>query len=525
MTASGAASKYVVKITDGLFKSSLRKGASSVFPNRINFEIKDNEKWCIWGPTKEKFIDVLSNKFLADPPLALRYGEVAEGTFPRIEQVKFKGVMPTAHLSARYEYFKDDFDQTCEKFILDNSIGSRNVNYEVSTTDRTIDPELLSYLLKELKLFDIKDRWAMGLSNGQMRRARLARSLLKEPDIAIIDDPFLGLDPSATAIMSQFLAAYDRGTSIIIGLRYQDQIPKWCTHIVCVDNDGIEFQGPLEQYRDEVESMRLQLLEALQLNKPQSKYTIQDLISPHKFFKNPHHDLVKVPEVLKLEGLSVAYKGEPVLKDIHWGVKQGSKWHIQGNNGTGKSTLLSLITADHPQSWNSKLVDNGVPRRTGSANFFDINKRIGLSSPEMHALFLKKASNLSTLETVASGLHVVSSNNFHPTYKSLPDEQKRIVDMYIDYFHLDPETPFGSLSISDQKIALFIRAQVKMPEITILDEAFSGVETEQLMKAHDFLQQWPGTVLVVSHIQEETPRCDHYIRLIKPGEYEIGDLH
>ncbi|CDO93487.1 unnamed protein product [Kluyveromyces dobzhanskii CBS 2104] len=516
--------KHVVKITDALFSSSLRKGASYVFPNKISFEIRQGEKWCIWGPAKEKFIDAVSNKYLSEPPLAVTYGNVSKERLPRIERIKFKGVMPTAHLSARYEFFKDEFDQTCEKFILDNSIGSRAVDYEVQTTNRYVDLDLLEHLLKELKLTDIRDRWAMGLSNGQMRRARLARSFLKKPDLAIIDDPFLGLDPTATSILSQFLSKYDKDTSIIIGLRYQDQIPDWCTHVVCVDQDGVEFQGSLEQYRDQVESMRLQLLEALQLNKPTSKYTIEDLVSPHKFYRNSHHDITKIPSVVALKGLNVTYSGVPVLKDVYWDVKQGSKWHIQGDNGSGKSTLLSLITADHPQSWNSKFVDHGVPRRTGNTNFFDINKRIGLSSPEMHALFLKKAGDLSVLETVASGFHEVSSNNFLRAFDTLTDEQKKIIEMYIDYFHLDPEKSFNALSISDQKIVLFVRAAVKLPEIMILDEAFSGTQTEQLLRAHQFLEQWPGTVFVVSHVAEETPKCNHFLRLLKPGEYEIGDV-
>lgn len=513
--------KSVVKITDAFFKSSLRKGAPNVFPKKITFQINPGEKWCVWGPEKEKFIDVLSSKYLSEPSLAVQYGNTT-GT-PRIEQVKFKGVIPTAHLSARYEYFKDEFDQTCEKFVLDNSIGSRDVNYEVSTTNRYIDESLLQYLLKELKLDEFKDRWAMGLSNGQMRRARLARALLKEPTLAFIDDPFLGLDPTATSILSKFLSKYEKAC-IVIGLRYQDQIPDWCTHVVCVDKDGIEFQGSLEQYRDQVESMRLQLLEGLQLNKQTSKYTVEDLISPHKFFNAPEHDILKLPSTLELKGLTVAYKGEPVLENIHWNVKPGTKWHIRGDNGVGKSTLLSLITADHPQSWNSKLVDHGVPRRTGSSNFFDINKRIGISSPEMHALFLKKAYDLSVLESIASGFNTVSSNNFSPVYAKLTDEQKRIIDMYIDYFQLQPEKLFSDLSVSDQKIVLFIRAAVKMPEIMILDEAFSGTESQQLLRAHDLLEKWPGTVFVVSHIEEETPKCNHYLRLIKPGEYEVGDV-
>ena len=66
---------------------------------------------------------------------------------------------------------------------------------------------------------------------------------------------------------------------------------------------------------------------------------------------------------------------------------KGSKWRILGDNGTGKTTLLSIITADHPQSWKSVIKVNGILRKTGSGvTFFDINNKIGISSPELHAL-------------------------------------------------------------------------------------------------------------------------------------------
>lgn len=77
--------------------------------------------------------------------------------------------------------------------------------------------------------------------------------------------------------------------------------------------------------------------------------------------------------------------------------------------------------------------------------------------------------------------------------------------------------------MSDQKLVLFVRCLLKMPKILILDEAFSAMETEPMQTCHEFLEYWPGTVFVVSHVPEETPRCDHYLRLISPGHYEIGD--
>lgn len=524
--------QFVVRIQNALFRSSLVKNAKPVFGQKIaRFEIKPGEKWVIWGGGKGKFLDVVANKYLCDPPLSLQYGG-AKGRTPHVELMAFKGVIPTAHLSARYEHFKDEFDQTCKKFILDNAIGSNSVSYDVSTTDRKVDMALYEELVSELKLTDLQDRWAMGLSNGQMRRARLAFSLLKEPDMLLIDDPFLGLDSTAASVISKFLANYQskHRCSVTIGLRFQDEIPQWCTHVCCVDEqDGILFQGPIREVQDQINSEKDKYEQEVRRQNSVSNYEPEDLLSSHPMFRKPHHEVIRMPNTMELKGLEVRYKGTPILQDLHWEVKPGSKWHIRGDNGSGKSTLLSLITAEHPQSWNSKMIEQGEPRRTGKSNYFDINRRIGMSSPEIHAIILKTAGQkLNVREMIATGFHDASSNNFQPIWSRLSDDRRLLVEMYIKHFGLEEVAQskrFNELCVSDQKLALFIRSLIKMPEILILDEAFSGMEWDAMLRCHELLDCWPGTVLVVSHIAEETPRCDHYLRLVAPGDYEIGQLN
>lgn len=377
----------------------------------------------------------------------------------------------------------------------------------------------------------------MGLSNGQMRRARLTHTLLKEPDLLLVDDPFLGLDPTATSIISKFLATYNHetlgGCPIVIGLRYQDPLPAWTTHICCVDEtNGILFQGPINELQQKINAIKSREDKILQekkvLKTAENSFEIDDLVASHPMYGRDRHEIIKMPETIELKGLDVSYKGEFVLRNLRWKVEPGSKWHIRGDNGSGKSTLLSLLTAEHPQSWNSKVVENGKERRTGNANYFDINKRIGMSSPELHAIFLKNSGDrLSIRECIATGFHEGSSNNFIPMWDKLSDNQKKIVNMYITYFELQDisETKlFDEVSVSKQKLILFVRSLVKMPEVLILDEAFSGMEAEPMIRCQEFLEYWPGTVLVVSHIAEETPKCDHFLRLISPGQYTIGNI-
>lgn len=510
-------SGFVVRIRDALFKSSLAKNAPTVFPHRIkHFEVKPGEKWVIWGPGKGELMNILSKKYLCDPPFSLEFG--VGGKYPRVEQVLFKGVMPTAHLSARYEYFKDEFDVTCKKFILDNSVGSNDVSYDVAKTNREVDMDLYEKLIDSLELRDLQDRWAMGLSNGQMRRARMAFSLLKNPDLLLVDDPFLGLDPTATRIISKFLANYD--SPVIIGLRFQDEIPDWCTHVCCIEKDGrILFQGPVDQFGTQVKELKESRVTSKYSGNDNSQ--LEGLISKHPFSQSPNN---QVPH-LELKGLDVRYKGQPVLSDLHWKVEPGSRWHVQGNNGTGKSTLLALITAEHPQSWNSKVVEHGNPRRTGRSNYFDINKNIGMSAPELHAIFLKNCGDrLDVKESISTGFHEASNNNFTPLWSKLNKDQQDTVEDFIKYFNLPRDKLFGELSVSDQKLTLFVRSIIKMPKLLILDEAFSGMELEPMLRCHEFINRWPGTTMVVSHVPEETPRCHHYLRLVSPGIYDIGQV-
>ncbi|EDO19456.1 hypothetical protein Kpol_1002p105 [Vanderwaltozyma polyspora DSM 70294] len=539
--------KLVVKIVNGLFKSSLVKNSKPVFPNKIqHFQINRKEKWVIWGPAKSLFANVLSNKYLNDPPTSLKYGnscnkhKSGDAVGFNVQQVQFKGVEPTAHLSARYEYFKDDFDRTCKQFILDNAIGSNQVSYDVVTTSRKVNMELYETLIETLKLKDLEDRWIMGLSNGQMRRARLAHTLLKEPDLLIVDDPFLGLDSEATTVISEFLSSYEEkrlnnsGCSVVIGLRVQDEIPEWCTHIVYVTETGIEFQGPIGENIDNIMKVKQELIVSeIENESDEDDRALLEIIKGHSLYGLDEEVIKKMPKALEFKGVSVSYKGCKILEDINWGVEIGSKWQIVGHNGSGKSTLISLITADHPQGWNSRIVENGIVRKTGKSNYFDINKKIGMTSPELHSMVIKKyGDELRIIDLLSSGKHDDSSSNFTKNWDKMGEDEATDVVRYIEYFKvgemlnergLKVESKFNELSVSEQKYILFIRSLMKRPEILILDEAFSGMESKHMNKCFKALSVWPGTVLVISHIDRETPKAciTNTITLVSPGEYKV----
>lgn len=180
--------------------------------------------------------------------------------------------------------------------------------------------------------------------------------------------------------------------------------------------------------------------------------------------------------------------------------------------GSGKTTLLSLICSDHPQSYSIpiRIFGRGRLPRLGQPgiSIFDIQARIGQTSPEIHAFFPRNLTIRQTLQ-----------NAWADTFLGTPqlsDKRRSLVDHCLRWFEPElnpvfrPEGEdqsskytvritqwadtlrFGDAPFSSQRVALFLRALVKKPDIVVLDEAFSGMDDSVRDKCMLFLA-WGGT--------------------------------
>jgi ABC-type molybdenum transport system ATPase subunit/photorepair protein PhrA len=296
--------------------------------------------------------------------------------------------------------------------------------------------------------------------------------------------------------------------------------------------------------------------------------------------------------VIEMEGVHVKYGDKVVLGDwtqkihkkekqgLHWRVRRGQRWAILGSNGSGKTTLLSMITSDHPQAYaqpvklfgRSRLPEKGKP----GISLFELQSRMGHSSPEVHAFFPRQLTIRQALEsafaetflskpklTVERDEDISALLNFwrpelDPNYSSeLPKvstkdfpqlarvdrhtrEKKYVpIDELVGYAD---ELQFGQLTVAQQRIVLFLRALVHKPDIVILDEAFSGLSATQRDKCLRFIDMgerpnrnhpeldttpyhYPGltdqqALLMISHVPEEIPdSVRYYMRLPSdPGD-------
>ena len=179
--------------------------------------------------------------------------------------------------------------------------------------------------------------------------------------------------------------------------------------------------------------------------------------------------------------------------------------------GSGKSTLSSLMASDHPQAYSLPIKLFGrsrlpTPQQPG-ISIFDLQARIGQSSPEIYSFFPQNHTVRRTIESAWADTFV--------SKPALSPERHAKMDACLRWFkhELDPgsagplsaaqgrpgetrcdlewanATRFRDISFSAQKVALFIRALIKKPDLVILDEAFSGMDEVTRRKCMAFLEQ------------------------------------
>ncbi len=212
-----------------------------------------------------------------------------------------------------------------------------------------------------------------------------------------------------------------------------------------------------------------------------------------------------------MENVCIQYGNKRILDNITWAVKRGDCWNISGPNGAGKSTLLSLITPDNPQAYANEIYLFDKKRGKGES-IWDIKRRIGYVSPELHLFF----------EQYNTGYEVIASGLFDTIglFRQLSEQQAGQVESWIELLQLQKlrQKPLFQLSLGQQRMVLLARALVKNPPVLILDEPCQGLDEAQTGYFKNFIdqlcRQFNTTLLYVSHYEKDIPGCvDKFLRL------------
>ena len=324
-------------------------------------------------------------------------------------------------------------------------------------------------------IHEFLDKYIITLSSGELRKFQLTKTLFANPQLLIMDNPFIGLDAETRDQLRDLLKllAEERDMEIMLVMSKTDDIPSFV--------DEVKWIGTQETVPQHVLSPSQQ--EAI-LSLP---YTDNDYDCQH---------------VIDMKNVCIRYGERTILKDLNWTVCNGERWALSGQNGSGKSTLLSLVCADNPQSYACDITLFDRPRGSGES-IWDIKKHIGYVSPEMHRSYKR---NLPAIRIVASGL--MDSIGLYAIPNAQDYDKCR---WWLDIFGIGDlaDKPFLQLSSGEQRLVLLARAFVKDPQLLILDEPLHGLDLWNRRLTKDvietFCQRKGKTLIMVTHYQEELP--------------------
>ena len=352
----------------------------------------------------------------------------------------------------------------------------------------SVDVKAIDSLLNQLNLMHRKHDSLLHLSSGEHKRFQLIKAFLQAADIFIFDSPFIGLDVSSRKNLKQLIAAKSSSLTIIIIADLED-VPFCITNVVELKNGTLNY---VTARNEAVFSVKIK--HSISNN----QYSIFNGSVPQQ------KDIDDFDVAVKLENVNVAYGDKKILTNIRWQINYGERWLLQGVNGSGKSTLISLITGDHPQAYANKVFLFDKKRGSGES-IWDIKRKIGFVSPELHWYFDK---TISVYNTIASGFFDTIG-----VYKKLSDEQHNVVQQWLSFLNFTTKSQFSlsTLSTSQQRLALLARALVKNPSLLVLDEPCQGLDEQQVKDfvalVDDLCNQSNKTLIYVSHYENEFPTC------------------
>jgi molybdate transport system ATP-binding protein len=362
--------------------------------------------------------------------------------------------------------------------------------YLLAGADTDERQQMKKHLYKLFHMDDFLDKYIITLSSGELRKFQLIKTLFANPELLIMDNPFIGLDAETRDQLKQllFLLAEKRNIEIMLVLSKTDDIPEFVTEVIELKNK-----------------------EPLPPCSRSAYYQRQPDIPSHVLTDDKRNAILSLPyhdndydclRVVDMNRVSIRYGERTILKELSWTVRNGERWALSGQNGSGKSTLLSLVCADNPQSYACDITLFDRPRGSGES-IWDIKKHIGYVSPEMHRSYKR---NLPAIRIVASGL--MDSIGLY----AIPDKKDyELCRWWLDIFGIAglADQPFLQLSSGEQRLVLLARAFVKDPQLLILDEPLHGLDlyNRRLVKdvIETFCQRRNKTMIMVTHYQTELP--------------------
>jgi ATP-binding cassette subfamily F protein uup len=339
------------------------------------------------------------------------------------------------------------------------------------------------------------------LSGGTRRRAMLARALVGEPDILLLDEPTNHLDIDTIEWLEQCLLAY-QGALLFVS-HDRTFINRLATRIVELDRGALRSSpGNYDAYEQAkivalaVEAQHQALFDrklaqeeawirkGVEARRTRNEGRVRALyaLRAERRARRERGGRIELEQrtetpsgalIFEAERLNVEFDGRVILRDFSARIMRGDRIGLVGPNGIGKSTLIRALLGEQPPG-------SGAVRR---------GSRIEVAYYDQER---------AQLQLDASVLENVSGRNDHVVING----QGRHVASYLRDFLFRPEqlqTPARALSGGERNRLLLARLFAQPANLLVMDEPTNDLDLETLGLLEEFVAEFPGTLLLVSH--------------------------
>lgn len=216
--------------------------------------------------------------------------------------------------------------------------------------------------------------------------------------------------------------------------------------------------------------------------------------------------------MISLQHLTLRREQSLILDDVSLEMKPGENWVVLGRNGSGKTTILEMMTGYlFPSSGSVEVLGY----KFGQCDVREVRKEIGYIGP---SLMEKLSLSDPVWEVVATGAYA-----YLRFYQAIPQHVKEQAIKLLEDMNLGglAHHPFGTLSQGERKKAMLARCLIAEPKLLIMDEPCAGLdlyEREKMLAEVDKLKQRNVSVVYVTHHVEEIVPLFTHVALIRDGK-------
>ena len=378
-------------------------------------------------------------------------------------------------------------------------------------------------ILTMLKLYDL-DQPMGQLSGGQQKRVALANVLILEPDFLILDEPTNHLDLEMIEWLEGYLSRGNKTIFMVTHDRYF--LDNVCNTILELDNNTIytyrgNYSYYLEKRQERIDNTRAEIARANNLYRTELEWmrrmpqarghkaryreeAFYELEAKAKQRIEERQVRLKSPSVyigskiFECQYVSKRFDDKIILNDFYYNFSRFEKMGIVGNNGTGKSTFVKMLLGE-------------VAPDSGK---FDIGETVRFGYFSQEGLKFRDDQKVIDIITDIAD------------YIDLGGGKHMTASQFLNYFLFSPEQQHNyvyKLSGGEKRKLYLCTVLMKNPNFLVLDEPTNDLDIQTLQILEEYLQDFPGCVIVVSHDRYFMDKVVDHLLVFK-GEGEIQDF-